>query len=101
MGCSENSSLTGCIKDAVNRVLSGGPVYLFFLCLFGRPIDPQLGFAKIDVVVPYDAISSLVCADVSEERIILERVKRQFIQKARTIVHLNFPSDERYKQPFR
>lgn len=35
MGCSGNSSLTGCIKDAAGRVLSGGPVYLFFLCLSG------------------------------------------------------------------
>jgi len=35
MGCSENSSWMGCVQDAVKRILSGGPVYLFFLCLFG------------------------------------------------------------------
>jgi Ni/Fe-hydrogenase subunit HybB-like protein len=35
MGCSENSSLTSCLKDAGRRVLSGGPVYLVMLCLFG------------------------------------------------------------------
>jgi molybdopterin-containing oxidoreductase family membrane subunit len=35
MGRSENSSLTGCIKDAISRVLTSGPVYLFFLCFFG------------------------------------------------------------------
>jgi len=35
MGCSENSSWTGCVQDAFRRILSGGPVYLFFLCLFG------------------------------------------------------------------
>jgi molybdopterin-containing oxidoreductase family membrane subunit len=35
MGCSENSSWTGCVQDAFKRILSGGPVYLFFLCLFG------------------------------------------------------------------
>jgi Ni/Fe-hydrogenase subunit HybB-like protein len=35
MGSSENSLWTGCIKDTVRRVLNGGPIYLFFLCLFG------------------------------------------------------------------
>lgn len=35
MVCSENSLPAGCIKNAVGRVLSGGPVYRFFLCLFG------------------------------------------------------------------
>ena len=34
MGCPENSSWTGCLKDAGRRVFSGGPVYLFFLGLF-------------------------------------------------------------------
>ncbi|MGV8058477.1 MAG: NrfD/PsrC family molybdoenzyme membrane anchor subunit [Smithellaceae bacterium] len=35
MGCSGNSSLTNCIKNTGIRVLSGGPVYFFFLCLSG------------------------------------------------------------------
>ncbi len=35
MRCLENSSLKSCIKDAGSRVISGGPVYLFFVCLFG------------------------------------------------------------------
>jgi Ni/Fe-hydrogenase subunit HybB-like protein len=35
MGCSENLSPTTIIKGAVNRVLSGGPVYLLILCFFG------------------------------------------------------------------
>lgn len=35
MGCSEDSSLSSCVKNAGSRVLSGGPVYLFFVCLFG------------------------------------------------------------------
>ena len=35
MGSSENSSWADGIKDTVSRVLNGGPVYLFFLCLFG------------------------------------------------------------------
>lgn len=34
MGYSENSSWAGCVRDAIKRILSGGPVYLFFLCLF-------------------------------------------------------------------
>ncbi len=34
MGCPENSSWKGCVQDAVRRVFSGGPVYLFFLGLF-------------------------------------------------------------------
>lgn len=35
MGSSENSSWADGIKDTVSRVFNGGPVYLFFLCLFG------------------------------------------------------------------
>jgi len=34
MECSENASIADCMKDAVRRIISGGPVYLFFLCLF-------------------------------------------------------------------
>lgn len=34
MGCAENSSFINHMKDAGSRVLSGGPVYLFLVCLF-------------------------------------------------------------------
>ena len=35
MGCTEKSTLLESLKDAGARVISGGPVYLFFLCAFG------------------------------------------------------------------
>ena len=35
MGCKGKSALTVCLKDAAGRVISGGPVYLSFLCIFG------------------------------------------------------------------
>ena len=35
MGCSEEATFLGCVKDAAGRVTSGGPVYLFFLFFFG------------------------------------------------------------------
>lgn len=34
MGCSEESTFPGCVKDAAGRVIHGGPVYLVFLSFF-------------------------------------------------------------------
>jgi len=34
MGCSEESTFPGCVKDAAGRVIHGGPLYLVFLSFF-------------------------------------------------------------------